>query len=336
MSEHNPNSNFDFPDDPLDGTEEEASDEVEVDRGGSAEDVAAPGIALFRGTDLNADEARMVMAGSLCQMIVLAGMPDAGKTTLLATLYELFLRGPFAGYLFAASRTQLGFDERCHKARMASQRITPDTERTMPSAVGYLHVAVREESLENPIRHLLITDISGETFRDQVRNSTADTQALGVLRRADHFALLIDAEQLAKLSARQRTVTDARLVLRSCIESGMVGMSTHVQIVYSRWDVVATGEATGAIEKFLVPFESSLREWETSVAGLTFHTLASRPTSKRLPIGYGVEPLLRAWTEVTERARAPGSHHPTPLAEDREITRFLWRERLMVGTEEIS
>lgn len=333
MSEQDPSSKFDFPDE----TEEEETETEsgEAESGESAEpEEAIPEIALFRGTDLDADEARAVMAGSLCRVIVLAGMPDAGKTTLLATLYELFLRGPFAGYLFAGSRTQLGFDERCHKARTASKRTVPDTERTLPTEVSYLHLALRDEALQQPARHILFTDISGETFRDQVRNSSLETQALGAMRRADHFVLLIDAEQLGNPASRHRAITDARLILRSCIETGMIGMSTHVEIVYSRWDRAAADETAAAMAQFLASFEASVGEWGAALATLTFHRLAARPPSGPLPVGHGVEPLLRCWIEVSERERAPRPYRATPQAGDREMTRFLWREEMDILSQE--
>jgi hypothetical protein len=182
--------------------------------------------------------------------------------------------------------------------------------------------------LQQPARHILFTDISGETFRDQIRNSSSDTQALSVLHRADHFALLIDAEQLSNPSTRQRAITDSRLILRSCIESRMIGTATHVEIVYSRWDCVM-GEAAERMARFLASFEDSLREWEAAVATLTFHRVAARPTSGPLPVGYGVEPLLRCWTEVSERDRPPQPHRATPQAADREMMRYLWREEMV-------
>jgi hypothetical protein len=332
VSKEETEGRFNFPDEADESEDEELLGPVEAE---SKEDddtdggITLTGVGLFPGTDLSADQAREVMAGSLCRVIVVAGMPKSGKTTLMATLYELFQRGPFAGYHFAGSRTQLGFDERCHRGRTASLRDEEDMERTLPGDVGYVHLAVRAEGGEQPVRHLLFTDISGETFRDEVRNSSSGTRALEMLRRADHFVLLIDAEELASPARRQKALADARMVLESCAHEGMIGPRTHVQVAYARWDLVPAAETAedGRLRTFLERVvEPRLRAFEDRVASLSMGPLAARPTSGDLELGHGVDTLLQAWVELSSLLRAAERQEPHPQEHDREMIRFQWRE----------
>lgn len=333
MSEQEAEGRFNFPDDTDDSEDKELPRRDEEDGEGRDDhpDGGTPlaGVALFAGTDLSAEQARAVMAGSLCRVVVVAGMPKSGKTTLMATLYELFQMGPFAGYHFAGSRTQLAFEERCHRGRTASQRNEEDMERTLPGEVSYLHLALRTAGGDQPIRHILFTDISGETFRDEVRNSASGTQALEVLRRADHFVLLIDAAELANPARRQKAIADARMVLESCVQEGMIGPRTHVQVAYARWDLVPAAEIAqdGRLRTFLQRVvEPRLRAFEDQVASLSIDPLAARPTGGELELGYGVGKLLEAWVEWSALLRRPERQEPTMGAHDREIVRFRWRE----------
>ncbi len=50
-------------------------------------------------------------------VIAIVGPSAAGKTSLIAGLYELFLRGPVGAFEFAGSKTLHAFEEVCHGAR---------------------------------------------------------------------------------------------------------------------------------------------------------------------------------------------------------------------------
>lgn len=285
-------------------------------------------VPLFSGTELDADEVRLMMAGSLARVIVVAGMPAVGKTTLLATLYQLFHAGPVDGYLFAGSRTQLAFEERCHTARSASKRSSPETERTRPMMdVHYLHLSVRDEQLVKDRTNILITDISGEIFRDAVRNSAAGAESLPVLKRADHFVLLLDTEQLASAAERQRAFADGRQVLRSCIEAGMIGVRTRVQVVFSRWDKANQELVPGSTKEYITRIEAQFTAlFAAHLGALSFHRVAARPAAEStLSAGYGVGDLLRTWAENSGLDQKPARLRPAGVPEDREALRFAIR-----------
>jgi hypothetical protein len=332
VTEQSNGGRFDFPDELDDTEDEDQPGPGQSERGGEDDDgitsAQLTGVSLFPGTDLSSEQARAIMAGSRCRVVVVAGMPRSGKTTLMAALYELFQRGPFAGYHFAGSRTQLGFDERCHRGRTASRRHEEDMERTLPGEVGFLHLAVRVEDGTQQTQHLLFTDISGETFRDDVRNSTLGTRALEVLRRADHFLLLIDAAALADLAQRQKALADARIIFESCLQEGMIGPRTHVQVAYARWDL--TPKAGTPEEMQLRTFVERVVEpkfcaFKPRVASLSITPIAARPTGERLYLGYGVDALLNQWVEHTSLLRLPVPQVAIKEEHDREMIRLQWR-----------
>jgi ATPase subunit of ABC transporter with duplicated ATPase domains len=71
-------------------------------------------IRLYSGEELSLKDVNLVTHKYLYKLILIIGDTDSGKTTLLATLYDLFQIAPFKDYLFAGSLTQIGFETRCH------------------------------------------------------------------------------------------------------------------------------------------------------------------------------------------------------------------------------
>ena len=92
---------------------------------------------------------------------VVAG-PEVGKTTMIATMYELIHRGRMPAFRFAGSETLRGYEERCHLARMASNGVSSDTPRTPTSAkLSFTHLRLATSS---GIKDVIFSDRSGEHF----------------------------------------------------------------------------------------------------------------------------------------------------------------------------
>lgn len=249
---------------------------------------------LCPGRPITAREAGPITAGSRSRLIVLAGTPLSGKTTLIASLFHCFQRGTFAEYLFAGSWTLLGFDERCHDARIRSLRPKPTTERTKTGTIeSLLHLQVMHvERLQ--IRDLLFVDISGEHF-DAIRDSVNECRNVPFLRRADHFVLLIDGERLADVSQRQTAKANARLILRSCFDSGELKPSALVDVLISKWD---EAQLASDADAFTTALESEFQEqFESRCRRLRVVRVAARPASTALPLGWNMEDVFRGWVE---------------------------------------
>src|SRR5438046_759504 len=84
-------------------------------------------VDLPSGEALTEAQASEVTRHGVTRVVVLAGPSGSGKTTVLTSLFEAFLEAPFGNFLFAGSRTLLGFERRCHDARVASGRTDPHT-----------------------------------------------------------------------------------------------------------------------------------------------------------------------------------------------------------------
>jgi hypothetical protein len=275
-----------------------------------------PKVVHFREGDfLSAAEAGEVVRSAPTSIVVVAGVAESGKTTLVAGLYGLFHKGPFAGYLFAGSRTLPGLERRCHLARMASGRQTPDTERTKHT--NHQHLLHLRLALPSPLRHfdILFSDIYGEAFR-RAADSAAECSKFLILKRADHVTILIDGEKAVSKTDRQEAFSSADALLGQCLDTGMLGTGSSVQAVVTKWDVV---EKASPVDSAFV--DSKLR-WLTDRHGarlghLSHHKVAIRPPGGGLiKAGFGIEPLLRLWLGICvppkrEPVRKSNSHFHT-------------------------
>lgn len=252
-------------------------------------------IDMPAGGDLTPDSASLITAASLTRLVLIAGEAESGKTTLLATIYEKFNAGPFADFLFAGTATFVGWEKRCHFSRVASGSERADTERTLGLQQRLLHLRLRNVHLADAPQDILFTDLSGEVFK-LVRDSTAECQQLGMLKRADHVVLLIDGKKIAEAATRHQALNNSIALLRSTVDAGMVGPQSFVDVVFSKYDVLQTADsktsefvnnATGTITT----------RFGTKLGRLRFHRIAARPESPDVEFGFGIPELLRSWVE---------------------------------------
>ena len=100
----------------------EDEDSEEVDDQLVAESARMP---LLSGESLVPAEVDRFLLRKPAKFVTIVGEFDSGKTTLICALYDRFLKGGFAGYLFSGSHTLLGFEKRSHHSRVDSGRIAP-------------------------------------------------------------------------------------------------------------------------------------------------------------------------------------------------------------------
>ena len=67
---------------------------------------------IHHGEALTCTECTAITFENRTQIVLIAGPAKSGKTTLIASLFHLFQRGPFLDYRFAGSQTLRGFDMR--------------------------------------------------------------------------------------------------------------------------------------------------------------------------------------------------------------------------------
>lgn len=254
-------------------------------------------MSLHSGDALTRREANAVMASAPTTLVVLAGAASVGKTTLLSVLYEQYLRGGFAEYLFAGSLTLKGFEDRCHLSRLASWQATPDTERTQRGTGSMmLHLRLANRLME-PI-DVLFTDIAGEEF-DAVRDFPTEASVADIVRRADHFAVALDSTELVNPYLRHAARANTRQLMRSGAEHGLLSRATGIQVVATKWDVIDVDERD-SVREFLDQIRTDVVEVMPSVsADVSLHITASRrATDGSIKEGHGFEALLKEWLRV--------------------------------------
>jgi len=267
----------------------------DLEKGAVPKSVTVP---LPNGRALTLDQARDVARRNPTRVIMFAGNVESGKTTLLATIFESFQRGLFAGQRFTGSRTLPAFEERCHDARIESNRREPYTKRTPITGELFLHLQV--EDVVNPAfkQSVLLGDVSGEVFEEAANDATV-ASALAYVSRADHFVMLLDGEKLASLMDRQAAVGDARSVLRSLLEAGHIHSGTRVDLIVTKWDkVVAVDDAQAAQDFANDSMERLAQLLHGHVASIVCQHIASHSTAVSVPDGMGLNVAFQRWMNL--------------------------------------
>lgn len=192
---------------------------------------------IHNGLRLDTDGLKSLMSEKLTRVIVFAGLPDAGKTTLLNAFYQpLVKKGTIAEYEFKSSLTLAGFERRDALCRMSSGNNEPTFVRTKSGEMDILHLEICNP---NNTINLAITDLSGEDFKDMLKSSTF-CKEFTLLKRADSFSLLIDGDQITDLSKRNYIKVNSLKLLDIFIEENMLSYRTKIHIIFTKWDIINT------------------------------------------------------------------------------------------------
>src|SRR5260370_183609 len=234
-------------------------------------------VDLPGGEGLAEVQASQVTRQGVTRVIVLAGPSGGGKTTILRSLFDSFLEAPCANLLFAGSRTMVGYERRCHDARVASGRPYLHTVHTNVDALDFLHLRLASPSagLLGP-QNLLLSDISGERFK-ALRDSSDAVKAMPMLRRADHLCVVIDGEKLTDASERHSARSDARTLLRSLLESGMLRSDCRIEVAFSKRDMVITNTAQEALASFIGATKKALPQTAHTFTTPQFFEIPAHP-----------------------------------------------------------
>jgi double-GTPase-like protein len=289
-------------------------------------DTSGAFVALPHGNALTENEAAEVTRRAPTQVVVLAGPVESGKTTILVSIFESLLDAPIGNFLFAGSQTLVAFERRAHDARITSTREFPTTAHTLPrEGIVFLHLRLAATGGKEKIRRdLLLSDISGETFK-QIRDSSRAAMDLNALRRADHLCLVVDGAKLADTEQRHAARNDARSILRSILEAKMLSRGCKIEVVFSKWDLVELASDSAQIKSYVNETREALSHLAAGNGReLQFYEVAARPETKLLPFAHGVPTLLRAWFgpgrgEVMNQSRV---YLTRAQDGDREISRF--------------
>lgn len=138
-------------------------------------------------------------------IIGVVGKADAGKTTYLAMLFTLLLRGgKLNEFDFCGTKTINAWDQLYHKLKIQRDGVKfPDP--TPSEYIRLLHLALRNQSQR--LKDIFISDASGEVFSIWSKNRNDDNaeNARWVYQHSNAFILFIDCEDLINRKAQAKT-----------------------------------------------------------------------------------------------------------------------------------
>jgi hypothetical protein len=255
-----------------------------------------------------ADAAGLLRAGDT-RIIAIIGPSDAGKTSLIASLYDLFQEGPVSGVEYARSLTLHAFEHTCHDARAASRRNVPHINRTPRGEVRFYHLDLGRGPAGGALT-LAMGDRAGEEYRSAADDSSIVT-AFPEVRRADSLTVLVDGERLLDAGARHNLRSEITMMLQALVDGGAVQIGQRLALVLTKMDLVqaspnqirAEGDFTGllaSIERLFGHVFSAIQAFK----------IAASPKTEPLPRGTGVPELLAFWLEPAVAVPTPAPPRP--------------------------
>jgi hypothetical protein len=280
------------------------------------------GVLLPSGDLLTIGDANGVLRRGGSRVIAIVAPNHAGKTTLIASLFELFLRGSIGPYFFSSSSTLFAFERSCHPSRAVSQNVVPKTERTLLTEVHFYHLATRKDGA--PVIDMLLADRNGEDYR----SSTDDPSTAGgfaEIARADTITFLVDGSQLLHLTTRSSAASEVLAIAQALIDGGAIVGRPRVAIVLTKIDLI---EKSANRERTMRDFQNLLTQFG-KLYGEAFREIesfkiAACPSDTTLPLGHGVCHLLDYWQRESTEPVTPAQPHIS------RSTRFM---HLLRGTQ---
>jgi hypothetical protein len=271
------------------------------------------------GDSLDAEACDRLLRATGGTMIGIIAGPEAGKTTLVASIYERIQRAKSSVFGFASSETIRGYEERCHLARFASGGTESETERTKTWAeLSFTHLEVVKEDCR---KHLIFSDRSGEHF-DNVLDTPNDIIKFRELDRANHIWLVVDLERLSQ--GGHGLKSGLRKLVMALQEAQLLD-GKQICVVGTKADLF-TGDAEFAImaeqlDEFIADLKNRVP------AGITFerHMVGCRSSKGSSEFGSGIDDLLATLIKTEEEERCAMTYR-LPVARS-EIDRLMQRIR---------
>lgn len=257
---------------------------------------------VWSGNAFTPNTATLVWATARPLLLALVGLPEAGKTSFLATLYLRMKRERVAGRQFNGSLTLHAWAKLASRMAWRGGRSPQYPPRTSGDArePGFLHVSLRAPNED--VMDVLIADTPGEWYMHWISRAD-DPQAEGArwtVCHADQILLFVDVAALtdptSRYSARSRT---ERLIDRVSQQQP----TGRVSVVYAKHDAVVGGP-TPVLEEIQVRLEARFPGHRA------FETVAA-PESQSEP-GKGVAEAVGALIEQATSPTPPQRALPEP------------------------
>jgi hypothetical protein len=272
---------------------------------GTSEGVRLPGADTLS----IADTAKLLRAGD-ARIIAIIGPSDAGKTSLIASLYDLFQEGPVSGVEFARSLTLHAFEHACHDARAASRRGVPHINRTPRGEVRFYHLDLGDGPAGDALA-LAMGDRAGEEYRNAADDASIVT-GFPEIQRADSLTLLVDGERLLGSGPRHNLRSEITMMLQGMIDGGAVQVGQRLALVLTKMDLVQESPYQARVAGDFAGLLDHLAQLFGHVFSvIQAFRIAASPKTDTLRRGTGVPELLAFWLEPA--VAAPTLPPPRPV-----------------------
>ena len=131
------------------------------------------------------------------------------------------------------------------------------------------------------------------------KDSTEECKNLVILRRADHFVLLLDGDKLAQVKSRSLAASEGASLLRSCLDAEMLGRDSLVDVLFTKWDLIQSRGSQSGAEDYVAYIKETMKQrFESQVGHLRFFPVAARrEEDSDLPFAYGLDVVFPSWVE---------------------------------------
>lgn len=260
---------------------------------------------LALGRALPLDDLYPITAQEFSRFFAIIGDTGSGKTTLITSIYHLFLDGKApAPFLFAGSETLWALEERAFYLRVASYRSDASMERTQRGIEeNVLHLRLKNQDTKRML-NLLFSDLQGEDFDSVIADVDAAKETFSSLfAAARHIVVLLDGAKLLGCTSRSATIQRAAHLLHTLLDAGLLNERSRVFLTISKYDIILEQndpKLAARIERIPGIITSQLPDLENR---LEFFHLAAMPTvaTEEVPVGYNVSALLNALLETPQQ-----------------------------------
>ena len=235
------------------------------------------------------------------RLIAIVGDTSSGKTTLMCSLYDRFLRGSFAGRTFSGSATLTAFEQIAHHSRAISGAMAPDTGRTfMSQGLQFYHLATAPERQDGTEFHLFMSDRAGETYRSGM-NNPAELFKLRELKFARVLVLLVDGARLVLPDEKHEVLDAMRSLVRSLVDSETVSEAQHLQVVLTKRDEVErSGYASDLVDDVKFAVDRLTKDFGTNFGSINYLEISARDPKSEYRQAFGCDDLLQSWINATD------------------------------------